>query len=210
MIDLVDNKFGRLLVIGRMPNDKWGSHRWLCKCDCKNEKIIRGSDLLNGSTKSCGCLCREKVVERSTKHGNAQRGKISRTYVSWYNMIQRCTNTNRRDYKDYGGRGIAVCDRWRNSFENFLEDMGERPVGTSIDRANNNVGYWSENCRWSTVKQQQRNKNNNHSITHKGKTQCMTDWADEIGVSVSVIRWRLTNGWSIIDTLTTPIIKRRK
>lgn len=127
-------------------------------------------------------------------------------------MIQRCTNPNDKRYKNYGGRGITVCKRWRNSFEKFLEDMGEPPTKEhSIDRINNNGNYCKSNCRWVTRKEQNRNKRNNRLITYKGKTQCLIEWAEEYNINYDTLWCRIYKyGWPIEKALTTPVKKRRK
>lgn len=196
LIDLTGRKFGRLIVLKRVANSKYGKAMWLCKCDCGKEKIIFGYNLKNGHTKSCGCLKR--------KHGHKTRTKVSKTYNSWYSMIQRCTNPNDTAYHNYGGRGITVCKRWRK-FANFLKDMGEVPKGHQIDRVDNNKGYCKSNCRWVTAKINNRNRRNNRLITHNWKTQCISAWAEQTGLSKGVIVWRLNHGWSIAKALTTPV-----
>ena len=208
--NLIGQKFGRLLVIKKMDNNKWGSCRWLCVCDCGKEKIIRDSHLKSGHTKSCGCLHKEKLIKRLTKHGHNTRIKISKTYNSWLSMIQRCTNPKNKNYKHYGDRGIKVCNRWLK-FENFLTDMGEHPgKGYSIDRINNNGNYCKSNCRWATEKEQHRNKRDNHLETYKGKTQCLREWSEEFGINYYVLWSRLNRGWSIEKALITPVRKYRK
>jgi len=203
-IDLTGQRFGRLVVLKLIGKNKWGSYQWLCRCDCGKEKIVRIDSLKSGRTKSCGCLNRERL----TKHGHYG----DRTYKSWSQMIQRCTNPNNKYFKDYGGRGITVCERWLNSFPNFLEDMGESPKGHQIDRMNNDKGYHKSNCLWVTPKQNSRNRRSNHLETHNGKTQCITAWSEEVGIPEYVIRQRLKHGWSIERALTTPVkkYKRRK
>jgi len=166
-IDLTGKRFGRLIVIRRIENDKNCNSRWLCKCGCGKVRKINGNNLRSRTTKSCGCLQKEKLksVHRlNIKHGHAKRGKESKTYISWGDMVQRCTNKNHKHYRHYGGRGIAICNRWNpkkgGSFKNFLRDMGERQKGKTIDRINNNKGYSPKNCKWSTMKEQNRNKRN--------------------------------------------------
>lgn len=202
IIDLIGKEFGRLVVVKRMDNDKWGNLRWLCKCNCGKEKNIHGSNLKSGDTKSCGCLYKEKVI----KHGYSK----TKTYKSWQCMIERCTNPKRKAYQDYGGRGIMVCTRWLK-FENFLEDMGKRPEGCSIDRINNYKGYKKSNCKWSTRKEQQRNMRNNLYFTYKNKTQLLIEWAEEFNINYRTLYKRIFSyGWSIKKALTTPVRKRRE
>ncbi|KKM85696.1 hypothetical protein LCGC14_1286380 [marine sediment metagenome] len=207
LINLIGKKFGKLIVIKKTDKNKWGNYYWLCKCDCGKEKIIRGNNLKSGVTKSCGCLNIEKIIERFTTHGQAK----TKTYKSWADMIQRCTNPKHKRYKDYGSRGITVCKRWQNSFVDFLEDMGESPEGCSIDRINNNKGYKKSNCKWSTRKEQMRNKRSNHLETYNGKIQCIAEWSEEVGISYDTLWKRIFRyGWSIEKALTTPVQKRRR
>lgn len=135
---------------------------WLCQCACGQTVVTRGSRVRSGHVKSCGCLAAEIHSERSFKHGHAgnhRRGtRQTKTYQAWCNLRLRCSNPNNKRYASYAGRGIKVCDRWRDSFENFLSDMGEAPPGTSIDRIDNDGDYEPGNCRWSDRTQQARNK----------------------------------------------------
>ena len=129
---------------------------WECLCECGNKTIVSASYLRNGKIKSCGCLRKEG---NNTKHQHTSRSHTpSPTYSSWIKAKQRCNNPNVPNWVDYGGRGIKVCDRWLDSFENFLADMGERPDGTTIDRINNDGNYEPGNCKWSTPKEQSNNR----------------------------------------------------
>lgn len=207
-IDLTGQKFGRLTVIREISKEKRSRRKWLCKCDCKNnnEVIVRGDSLRGGSTRSCGCLQPEIASAINTKHSHASNGKRTKTHNSWHMMIQRCTNPNYNRYKDYGGRGIAICEEWLE-FSNFLKDMGKRPPGYTLERRGNERGYCPENCYWATRKQQQRNTRRNHLIIHERKTQCVSAWAEETGISKNTILWRLNHGWSTERALTTPVGK---
>jgi len=129
----------------------------LCKCNCGKETIVRGSDLKSEKTKSCGCFL--KKGGRLT-HGHSKIGKVSKVYMVWCDIKKRCNNKNNKDYKYYGGRGIKVCKRW-SKFENFLRDMGEVPSGLTLDRINNDLGYFKKNCRWATRKEQANNQRSN-------------------------------------------------
>lgn len=158
--DLTGQNFGRLLVVESGGRNKQGRALWKCKCECGNDTLIRTDVLTRGLSNSCGCLAREITKTRFTNHGKTVNGNKNgnQTYVSWKCMKQRCCDPNTDQYQDYGGRGISVCDRWVNSFENFLSDMGERPVGTTIDRINVNGDYAPGNCRWATLSTQNKNK----------------------------------------------------
>ena len=150
--------FGRFLVIRLDGSDSAGS-RYLCKCSCGTVKTVRGSSLRNGSSKSCGCLNLDKV----TKHGMTD----TPTYMSWVAARSRCRYKKNIGYKSYGGRGIDICDRWYDSFKNFLEDMGERPEGTSLDRIDGSKGYSPDNCRWATLVEQSSNRRHTSPCTSK-------------------------------------------
>lgn len=179
VIDISGQIFGRLTVVCRTEKIQNKKPTWYCICTCGKEKIIRGVSLKSGDTQSCGCLQKEKITEigkingkiygkitgrvngkLNRTHGHSVNYKTSKIYKSWYNMKTRCTNSNVPRYKDYGGRGITICSEWFNSFENFLNAMGEQPPGTSLDRINNNGNYTPENCKWSTKKEQANNKRN--------------------------------------------------
>lgn len=208
-IDLMEKKFGRLKVIGRAKNSNQNGARWLCECNCGEKKIVLGSSLRGGITKSCGCLSIERTIKRSTKHGHREANKETQIYKTWRNMRQRCTNPNNKYYPNYGGRGIQVCKRWLK-FENFNGDMGKgwKPV-LQIDRIDNNGNYCKSNCRWATKKQQMRNMRSNHLETYNNKTQCLAEWADETGISESLLRYRLKY-WSTEKALITSVRGQKK
>ena len=125
-------------------------------------------------------------------------------YHTWRNMVNRCTNSNRPDYERYGGRGITVCARWIDSPQLFIDDMGERPAGHSIDRIDNDKGYSPDNCRWATASQQGKNTRRARKITHNGLTLCLSEWSEKLGIPRLTIYRRLRRGMSVADALATP------
>ena len=210
-IDLTGERFGRLVVIKRVENDKHGNSCWLCKCDCEQEVVVRGFSIKKKNTQSCGCFRKETAVQQNTKHGHSKRYAKTGIYYSWYGMKQRCGNPNNNRYKDYGGRGIIVCEEWME-FPNFLKDMGNGwKSGLTIERKNNNEGYCKKNCKWTTKKEQNRNSRRNCLIKYDGKTQCLSAWAEETNIGKDTIWGRLYKlGWSPEKTLTTPVRRKRK
>lgn len=123
-------------------------------------------------------------------------------------MVERCSNPRLKEYKDYGARGIFVCEKWKSSFVEFLADMGDRPAGMSLDRIDVNGPYTPENCRWATPSQQQRNRRNKREHTRDGITMAVADWADELGIPLASVNKRINDGWSIEKALTTPLMRR--
>ncbi len=155
-------------------------------------------------------LLQEKTQMGTPRHGHRPRGYATPTYHSWTAMKSRCFCLNAFGYERYGGRGITVCEKWMR-FEGFLDDMGERPEGTSLDRIDNNGNYEPDNCRWATAKQQQRNTQKNVRLTFNGKTRCLKEWAEIVGINHHTIRSRIRkSGWSTEKALTTPPLPNNK
>jgi len=175
-IDLTGQKFGRLTVVERVDNANDGHARWLCECVCGKRVIIPGYCLTNHNTKSCGCLHREITRQINYSHGHSGDDK-SKTYATWRSMNRRCNNKNQKCYKNYGGRGIKVCEKWKK-FEGFLQDMGEKPNGMTLDRVDNNGDYCKENCRWITNKEQQRNTRRSILVTINNIAKPLPEWCE--------------------------------
>jgi hypothetical protein len=205
MIDLTGQRFGRLEVISPAFKDKRNQWHWSCKCGCGNTKTISGRSLVNGNTRSCGCLHSEKIRKLMTKHG------FSKTRLEQVrnDMQKRCYNPKRSSYKWYGGRGITVCEEWRTnpaSFYTWAIESGYEEHLT-IERIDVNGNYCPENCKWVTQKEQKNNQRSNHLITYKGKTRTMAKWSEITGISYSTLRSRQRSGWSDEKTIETPILK---
>jgi hypothetical protein len=151
----------------------------------------------------------QKGDKIALKHGHCASGRTSSTYLTWASMVKRCRNPKAKDYHYYGGRGINVCNRWLK-FENFLEDMGEKPQGRTLDRINNEQGYNKRNCRWITHKENCNNRRNSDHITHNGETRSLSQWAEKVGISQPTL-WRriYQRGWSVANALTTPVRKMK-
>lgn len=172
-----------------------------CICDCGNITYVNLNNLRNGHTKSCGCLQRKLASKKAKTHGMSKTPE----YRAYYLMKNRCYNKNYYLYHRYGGRGIDVCERWLESFENFYLDMGCRPSKNhSLDRIDNNKGYSPLNCRWATNEEQNRNKSNTIMIEINGLVKSLPEWCDEFGVNRNSVRTRIKRGWNPSDAVTTP------
>ena len=182
--DLTGVKFGRLLALKTNGKDTRKKYLWLCKCDCGNVTTVSSDSLVQGKTKSCGCLHKWSAENAHTTHGENRRGKMTPEYGAWSCMKSRCTNPNAKQFKYYGGRGIKICKRWFHSFENFLSDMGRRPSSKhSLDRYPNiNGDYKPSNCRWATKKEQSEGRRNVILIEFDGKRMILRDWARHLNI----------------------------
>lgn len=197
---LPGERFGRLVVTAVID----GQTR-KCLCDCGTETVVLRCNLKTGNTQSCGCFRKEIEPVASITHGQTCGKKWSPTYRVWHGILQRCLNPKNPGWGDYGGRGITVCAEWKESFEAFLSDMGERPDGCSIDRIDNDGPYQKDNCVWANDTQQARNKRNNRLLTHNGKTQTLAEWAEETAIPYYTLHSRLRRGWTVEKTLTEGI-----
>ena len=191
--NLIGQRFGRLVVLSRTANDKSGNVCWLCKCDCGNIKIVRTYSLTKGLVRSCGCLKKEIFGENARKSHTIHGKTNTRLFNIWGRTKDRCYNKKHLHYKNYGGRGIAVCDEWKNNFQTFYDWAFNNGYSEklTLDRIDNNGNYEPNNCHWVTSKQQSRNKRNNHLITYKGKSHCIAEWADIFNVSYDSLYQRL-------------------
>ncbi len=195
IIDLTGKRFSRLVAISYERKGK--RTFWLCRCDCGESHTVETYGLRRGNTKSCGCWNRERASKENRTHGesNTQLYRVYRT------MIDRCEREKNRAYSGYGGRGIKVCKRWRESFEAFKIDMGPRPFRHTIERINNDGNYEPSNCKWATYKEQAANRRNHgghHGYVmheHNGKRMPMKDWVAEVGVPEVTIRKRMRSGY---------------
>ena len=210
VIDLTGKRFGKLTVIEKHSQDKWGGWNWLCRCDCGNETVVSGGHLRGMKTKSCGCSRKE-----SKNFSHKMTG--SRIYSIWQAMKSRCYYDKNKRFKYYGGRGIKVCDEWKNSFISFYEwsmkngyDENAERGQCTIDRIDVNGNYEPNNCRWATIKQQANNTRRNHFIEYNGKTQTVSQWANELGVEPDSIFNRLQKGFTEEEALTLKFNERRK
>jgi hypothetical protein len=197
--DLTLRRFGRLIVIGRGTNAKRGNSRWNCICSCGTETTVIAAALRSRAISSCGCAS----VDTRTVHGYGRRVK-SAEYRIWVGMTKRCNNPNAKKFKDYGGRGIKVCERWRD-FRNFLADMGLRPsTDYSLDRyPDNNGNYEPGNVRWATRQQQGRNTRSNRIVVFQGERMSVIEAAERSGVRYFTAIRRLNDGWTVERTFST-------
>lgn len=210
----VGSRYGRLTVIEESTKALQKS-RWLCICDCGNQKVVYANDLRKGHTTSCGCYARHMQRTANTKHGHAPRSATggsgqSKTYKIWAEMIKRCHNPSSESFPRYGGRGISVCDQWRESFENFLADMGESPTGLSIERDDSNGNYEPGNCRWASVIEQANNKRNNVMLGTPDGIMTIAEFARRHGFAYQSVQKQIKQrGVTNINGIEFQILGRR-
>lgn len=217
-IDLAGKRFGRLIVIERDENDKYGNLMWLCKCDCGNVVTVRGNHLKHGQTQSCGCLQAEKSKERIIEYNYVHGKRGTRIYGSWKSIKDRCLNCNSSAFHNYGGRGITICDEWKNDFQAFYDYVSQLPhfgeKGYTLDRINNDRNYEPGNVKWSTEKEQANNRRTNVLITFNNETHTLQQWSEITGINKNVLSDRMNKlHWSVEKALMTPVrkcIKRKE
>lgn len=210
MRKLTDMRFGRLVARRATERRSGNNIVWECICDCGTVAHVASYSLLSGATQSCGCLHREitsKAAIARTLHGHAANDTLTPEYAAWCNAKHRCFNQANHAFGNYGGRGVTMCDRWRDSFENFYADMGPRPSPMhSIDRfPNNNGNYEPGNCRWATKKEQAVNRRGNRLLTYNGLTLTLSEWARRININHQTLQMRLAAGWTEADAITKPL-----
>ena len=200
--DLTGQKFGKLTVIGLKDTNTRKTY-WICQCDCGNVKAVRSDSLLSDAIRSCGCLKKEQdKINLIKNHSHKMSG--TRIYSEWQDMKGRCYNMHNARYHRYGGRGITVCDEWKNSFEAFYEWALKNGYSDelTIDRIDNDSNYCPENCRWSTIKEQCRNRSTNIQITIGNCTRSLTEWCEIFNVDYKKVYARYKrNGFASIDDL---------
>jgi len=200
--DLTGQRFGRLVAVKKIEEGKHA--KWLFQCDCGNEHVAQQANVLGGRhTRSCGCLAREVAVTSNTTHGMCH----TRVYAIYAGVKSRCRNKNNHAYSVYGGRGLTVCDEWLNDPQSFFDWAINNGYADNltIDRKDNDKGYSPDNCRWSTAKEQSRNRRSNVVITVNGTTKLAVDWARELNIAPAVITKRIRRGWDAVDAVVMPL-----
>jgi hypothetical protein len=204
--NLVNERFGRLIVVSQADDYFYPNGRrrtqWLCKCDCGKMVAVEQHNLISGNSKSCGCLNNELIKDRNTTHGD----RYTRLYRIWSNIKSRCYNTNASTYPDYGGRGINMCNEWKDSYFAFkawaLNNGYKGENEFTIDRIDVNGNYEPDNCRWSTPKEQANNRRNTLSLNSKGESHTLSEWADIVGIKYHTLYARIYKlGWALDKAL---------
>ena len=203
--DLTGQKFGTQTVLGRSDRrDSHGRHFWNVECECGRVHAVTARDLKR--SKSCGCLTRQLISESNRSHGMTKHP----AYGVWHSMVQRCTEPTHRAWKNYGGRGITVCERWLHSFENFWADMGTSyEQGLDLDRRDNDAGYSPENCRWVTRKVNCRNKRASRYVETSLGRMTVAELSEKTGIGVTTLLYRVDHGVTGDCLLTPPNVTNR-
>lgn len=199
--DITGQKFGRLTVLELDTNSKEKAAKWICKCECGAIISTRGSSLRSGHTKSCGCFHLEDLIARKIRATHGKEG--TRIYRIWQGVKNRCLNQNEPAYKKYGGRGITVCEEWKNNFQAFYNWAMESGYqdNLTIDRINNDGNYEPSNCRWTTAKIQANNRRSNRIVEYNGENITLSELSEKTGVPYGRIAHRLYRGWSVEEAV---------
>lgn len=200
--NMTGKRYGKWRVIGDADCRPKGIIYWPCRCACGTEREVWGPDLRSGRSQNCGCVRRKVLTKRQHTHGRSE----TRLYARWLGMIARCENPKHRGYANYGGRGIKVCCRWRESFAAFLADMGEPPTPRhQLDRIDNDGHYELGNVRWAMNKENSRNRPSARKLTYQGVTRPLNEWAELVGLNPKTLYKRIVGyGWSVEKAITTP------
>ena len=215
--DITGTRINGWTVLEEHGRNKSGGAMFLCRCQCGNERVVDGRSVRNGSSKSCGCTRAERITDSLKLRFLEQGGKKERLYGVWNGMKDRCYNPNSRAYYRYGGRGITVCDEWKNSYKAFrkwaldngYDSTAKRGVCT-LERIDNDDGYSPLNCTWASSRAQCNNRSNNHIISYKGVEHTISEWSRITGIRKDTLRRRLvTYGWATERALQTPVYNRK-
>ncbi len=216
-LDLLGQRFGRLVVTECLGQQEKTGRRilWKCKCDCGNEIVARSDCLRRGVTKSCGCYSRDVHSEQLKKQAVTHKGSNDRLYRIWSGMRSRCGNETHSSYHNYGARGIMVCEEWEHSYPAFKKwaiengyDENAKRGDCTLDRIDVNGNYCPENCRFISNAEQCNNTRRNHLVTLNGETKTFTQWLNEIGIERSTVYGRIDRGWPIYEAFFTPVNSR--
>lgn len=202
----VGTKFGRWTIVGAPERRGQGKNsKWPCRCECGQERMVHGTNLVHGLTRSCGCLRREVTTRRNTLHGWCG----TKEYRAWKAAKWRCVSKKKGTRETYLDRGITMSPEWKDNFLAFIEHIGPAPRkhrDVSVDRINTLGNYEPGNVRWATPLQQGQNQRKNRNLTHQGQTHCIAEWARRTSLDAETIAQRLDRGWSVEDSLTTPVV----
>lgn len=212
-IDLTGTAFGRLTAVKIVRRANSRHVFWECLCSCGQRTTVNVGNLRSGKVKSCGCLRREMYAAGTAhrRHGHARKQQQSPEFKIWVQILQRCNNPNNRAWKNYGGRGITVCDTWQghDGFQRFLDDVGTRPSAhLTLDRKNNNLGYEPGNCVWVSRTTQNSNRRNVHLVTYQGRTQSLAAWSRELKRDYETLRRRFKQGVQPPDLFSNERVRR--
>lgn len=207
-INMVGYTFNGCVVVSKSDEHSSKYICWNCLCKCGNSFVASGANIRKGHTKSCGCYQKERASQVKKTHGKTN----TRMFSIWQKMRARCSNNKSKDFKNYGGRGIKVCESWETSFECFYEWSTNNGYTEklTIDRIDVNGNYEPNNCRWVNRKIQNRNRTNNNIIEFRGEKLCLAEWSDKLGITYFTLSSRLKRGWSVERAFTTPVKKSRR